>query len=505
MMEFAKWSGGSELPEPAKMYEQLMSLRSEDKVIAEKDAPVPVGAKVIDATYHRPYQAHAAIAPSCAVAELKDGKLTVWTHSQGVYPLRATIASALGLQPRDIRCIHAEGAGCYGHNGADDVAFDAAVLALAHEAHPVAKDAIVVHHVEGAGCYGHNGADDVAFDAVLMALRCVGHPVRVLWSRADELTHSPFGAAQRVALQARVDAEGRLTHWRHELWANGSSSRPGRARVPALLAAGERARPSALPLSITPPLAAGGGADRNAVPAYAVPNLQVINHRLTTMPLRASALRSLGAFANVFAIESFVDEIAHALRVDPLAFRKRHLDDARAHAVLDAVVERSAWWRNAKGEGIGHGLAWAHYKNAGAWCAAIARVQVAEQVRVLQLDLAVDVGTVVDLDGVINQIEGGAVQATSWTLKEQVTFERDGITSASWDTYPVLRFSEVPEVRVHVIDRPDQPSRGAGEAAHGPVAAAIANAVHDALGVRVRTLPLSADHIRRAIDAADTA
>ena len=465
------WQGADPLPDARNLPAWLAAAPCETSVAAQRgDDAWPGDGTQWRAEFFKPYLAHASIGPSCAIARWDGSTLEVWTHSQGIHNLR------------------------------DDL-----VLALAHEAHPVTKDAIVVHHVEGAGCYGHNGADDVAFDAVLMALRCVGHPVRVLWSRADELTHSPFGAAQRVALQARVDAEGRLTHWRHELWANGSSSRPGRARVPALLAAGERARPSALPLSINPPLAAGGGADRNAVPAYAVPNLQVINHRLTTMPLRASALRSLGAFANVFAIESFVDEIAHALRVDPLAFRKRHHDDARAHAVLDAVVERSAWWRNAKGEGIRHGLAWAHYKNAGAWCAAIARVQVAEQVRVLQLDLAVDVGTVVDLDGVINQIEGGAVQATSWTLKEQVTFERDGITSASWDTYPVLRFSEVPEVRVHVIDRPDQPSRGAGEAAHGPVAAAIANAVHDALGVRVRTLPLSADHIRRAIDAADSA
>jgi CO/xanthine dehydrogenase Mo-binding subunit len=273
--------------------------------------------------------------------------------------------------------------------------------------------------------------------------------------------------------------------------------------VPALLAASERARASALPLAVNPPPASGGGADRNAVPAYAVPNLRVINHRLTTMPLRASALRSLGAYLNVCAIESFVDEIAGALGEDPLAFRKRHLDDERAHAVLDAVVERSAWWRGAKGEGVGHGLAWARYKNTGTWCAAIARVQVGAQVRVLNLDLAVDVGTVVDLDGVINQIEGGAIQSASWTLKEQVTFERDRITSTAWESYPVLRFSEVPEVRVHVIDRPDQPSRGAGEAAHGPVAAAIVNAVHDALGVRVRTLPLTPDNIQRAIDAGD--
>jgi CO/xanthine dehydrogenase Mo-binding subunit len=328
----------------------------------------------------------------------------------------------------------------------------------------------------------------------------------VLWSRADELTHSPFGAAHLVALDARLDDSGRLTHWQHELWANGYSSRPGRATTPTLLAASERADATALPLPINPPLANGGGADRNAVPAYVLPNLKVINHRLTVMPLRTSAMRALGAFANVFAIESFVDELAHARGEDPLAFRRRHLDDPRALAVLDAVVQRSDWWgqRATEPDDIGHGLAWARYKNAGAWCAVIARVQVGEQVRVLNLDLAVDVGMVVDLDGVINQIEGGAVQSVSWTLKEQVTYEPERVTSDDWSSYPVLRFGEVPEVCVHVLDRPDEPPLGAGEAAQGPVAAALANAVHDALGLRIRTLPLSADNILRAIHAAES-
>jgi CO/xanthine dehydrogenase Mo-binding subunit len=258
-----------------------------------------------------------------------------------------------------------------------------------------------------------------------------------------------------------------------------------------------------LPLAINPPLAAGGGAERNAVPAYELPNLKVINHRLLTMPLRTSAMRALGAYANVFAIESFVDEIAHARAESPLAFRRRHLQDPRSLAVLETVVGRSAWWANRAGEadGIGYGLAWARYKNTGAWCAVLARVQVGQTVRVLNLDLAVDVGMVVDLDGVINQIEGGALQSVSWTLKERVRFDTHGVTSVDWPGYPVLRFAEVPEVAVHVIDRPDEPPLGAGEAAQGPVAAALANAVFDALGVRVRSLPLSADNILQAIHA----
>jgi len=490
------WQSIDPLPDAHRLPAWLGEAPSDTTVCAQRgDAAWPGDGRQFSAEFFKPYIAHASIGPSCAVARWDGTTLEVWTHSQGIHNLRDDLVRALAGERPQAAGMPPPPKGVESSGRATST----------QEPRPIAKDAIVIHHVEGAGCYGHNGADDVAFDAVLMALRCPGHPVRVLWTRADELTHSPFGAAQRVALRARVDDGGRLTHWHHELWANGSSSRPGRATVPSLLAASERARSSALPLPVNPPLASGGGADRNAVPAYAVPNLRVVNHRLTTMPLRASALRSLGAFANVFAIELFVDEIARALGEDPLAFRKRHLDDERAHAVLDAVVERSAWWRAPKGEGVGHGLAWARYKNAGAWCAAIAREQVGAQVRVLNLDLAVDVGTVVDLDGVINQIEGGAVQSTSWTLKEQVAFDRDGVTSTAWESYPVLRFSEVPEVRVHVIDRPDQPSRGAGEAAQGPVAAAIGNAVHDALGVRVRTLPLSPDNIRRAIDAGDAA
>ncbi len=472
-----QWQAGAPLPDAQQLPTFLQSAPHQSTVAAERgDAGAstgwPPGGQRHHAVYFKPYLAHASIGTSCAVARWDGQQLEVWTHSQGIHNLR------------------------------DDL-----VLALSREAVAVAKSDITIHHVEGAGCYGHNGADDVAFDAVLMALRCPGQPVRVLWSRADELMHSPFGAAHLVALDARLDDTGHISHWQHELWANGYSSRPGRGATPALLAASQRADATPLPLPINPPLAAGGGADRNAVPAYAVPNLKVINHRLTVMPLRTSAMRALGAYANVFAIESFVDELAQQRGEDPLAFRKRHIDDSRSLAVLDAVVQRSAWWgRRAEApEGTGHGLAWARYKNTGAWCAVLARVQVTDQVRALSLDIAVDVGMVVDLDGVINQIEGGAIQSVSWTIKEQVSFDQQSITSADWTRYPVLRFSEVPEVRVHVIDRPDEPPLGAGEAAQGPVAAALANAVHNALGLRIRTLPLSADNILRAIHATEPA
>jgi CO/xanthine dehydrogenase Mo-binding subunit len=218
------------------------------------------------------------------------------------------------------------------------------------------------------------------------------------------------------------------------------------------------------------------------------------------MPIRTSAMRALGAFANVFAIESFMDELAHASGQDPLQFRKQHMEDPRSLAVLNAVVDRSTWWQLPKAEGEGHGLAWARYKNTSAWCAVLARVQAGETLRVLQLDVAVDVGRVVDLDGVINQTEGGALQGMSWALKEAVQFDRTRITTQSWADYPILRFSEVPELTIHVLDQPDQPSLGAGESVQGPVAAALGNALFDALGVRVRHLPLSQDHILQALN-----
>ena len=411
--------------------------------------------------YLKPYIAHASIGLCCALAQWDGQTLQVWTHSQGIQNLRDDLTKALGLE----------------------------------------KPAIVMRHVEGAGCYGHNGADDVAFDAALLAMAQPGDPVRVVWSRADELSQAPLGSAHLVSLRARLNEQGRISHWHHELWANGYSSRPGRALVPTLLGASQRAQGQSMPIAINPPLAAGGGSDRNAIPGYAFDNTHVVNHRLMVMPIRTSAMRALGAFANVFAIESFMDELAHASEQDPLQFRKRHMEDPRSLAVLNAVVDRSTWWHQPKAEGVGHGVAWARYKNTSAWCAVLARVQAGETLRVLQLDVAVDVGRVVDLDGVINQTEGGALQGMSWALKEAVHFDHTRITTQSWADYPILRFSEVPELNIHVLDQPDQPSLGAGESVQGPVAAALGNALFDALGVRVRHLPLSQDHILGALNA----
>jgi CO/xanthine dehydrogenase Mo-binding subunit len=435
----------------------------EDKTISEKtdEAAAARARRRFAASFAKPYLSHAPIGPSCAAARWRDGGVEIWTHSQGVYNLRRDLAMVLGL----------------------------------------AADAIVVRHVEGSGCYGHNGADDVALDAALLARAVPGRPVLLQWMRDDEFGWAPSGPAMAVDLAAALDADGRIVDWRHELWSNGHGQRPGRGKIPTLLASWHLAQPFPCPPAMNGPLPAGA-ADRNAIPLYSFANQRVVNHYVRDMPIRVSALRSLGGFANVFAIESFMDELASAAGADPVAFRLRHLEDPRGRAVIEAAARRAGWADWKASDGCGHGIGFAKYKNLGAYCAVVAKVEVEREVRVRRLVIAVDAGLAVNPDGIANQIEGGAVQATSWTLKERVAFDERGIASRGWEDYPILRFSEVPAVEVEVVDRPDLPSVGAGEAAQGPTGAAIANAVGQALGVRVRTLPLTADTIRAAIERA---
>ena len=452
----ASWQEAETLPDAATLGDWLMAQPAETQVIAERAADTAVAAaRTRRARYTRPYLAHASLAPSCAVAQWNGEHLHIWSHSQGIYNLRADLALALALPPGNI----------------------------------------VVEHVQGAGCYGHNGADDAAFDAALLARAAAGRPVKLQWTRADELAWAPFGPAMTVAIEADLDAAGAILAWRHEIWSNGHSSRPGRAQTPALLAAAHLEPAFPRLNAINPPATAGGGAERNAIPAYDLPALRVLSHRLQAMPLRTSALRSLGAFANVFAIESFLDELAAERGEDPLAYRLRLLSEPRARAVLEAAARRANWAGWTRREGRGHGISFARYKGSGAWCAVIAEIEAGREIRVERLVIAVDVGLAINPDGVVNQIEGGAIQAASWTLKEQLRFDRTRVTSDSWEKYPILRFSEVPAVEVELMQQAQAASLGAGEAAQGPTAAAIANAVFDALGVRVRDLPITAERI----------
>lgn len=458
----ATWSDGEELPDENDLAAFLKAQPVESTIIDKRTAATPgAGTRTIWRQYTRPYIAHASIAPSCAMAQWNGDRVDVWTHSQGVYLLRADLALVLKL--------------------------------------PVEN--ITVAHMEGAGCYGHNAADDVALDAVLLARAAGGRPVRVLWSRDDEMSDAPFGAAMAIEIEADLDAAGDIVGWRHSIWSNGHAARPGRASQPALLAGFELATPFPRMVSTNPPQASGGGADRNSIPLYDFPSWLIESHRLTTMPIRTSALRTLGAQGNVFAIESFLDEIAVGRGEDPIVFRLRHLHDERAKDVIRAVAAR-AKWKPARQTGVGHGIGFARYKNTGAYCAVIAEIESGEDIRVRKLTLAADVGEAINPDGVINQIEGGAIQATSWVLKERVRFDRQRVTSTSWTDYPILRFSEVPEVEVELIQRAEMDPVGAGEAAHGPVTAAIANAVFDALGVRVRHLPITRDSLIAAMEAA---
>ncbi|WP_213741099.1 molybdopterin cofactor-binding domain-containing protein [Bradyrhizobium sp. dw_411] len=457
----AAWSPGEALPDENHVSDWLKTQPAESSVISSKAASQPIETtQTIRRQYSRPYIAHGSIAPSCAMAQWTgDDRVRVWTHSQGVYLLRSDLSMVLKLPP----------------------------------------DHITVEHMEGAGCYGHNAADDVALDAILLAKAAGGRPVRVLWSRADEMSHAPFGAAMRMEVEADLDAQGEIVAWRHTVWSNGHSARPGRPDMPGLLAGTELAKPFPRSISGNPPAANGGGGDRNSVPLYDFPSWHIESHRLLTMPVRTSALRTLGAQGNVFAIESFLDELAAERGEDPVEFRLRHMKDPRARDVISAAAKR-ANWKPAPRDGVGYGIGFARYKNTGAYCAVVAEIEGAEDISVKRLTLAVDVGEAINPDGVINQIEGGAIQATSWVLKERVRFDSTRITSNSWSEYPILRFTEVPEVDIEIIPRPDMEPLGAGEAAHGPVAAAIANAVYDALGVRVRDLPITRDSLIAAME-----
>lgn len=456
----AQWSEGFELPDETRLADWLRSRPVETTTVDKREAAKPDSAvRTVRRSYTRPFLAHASMAPSCAVARWGEPALEVWTHTQGIFNLRADLAIALSRP----------------------------------------LESIVVEHMEGAGVFGQNGADDAAFDAVLLARAVPGRPVRVQWSREDEMSWAPLGAGMAIDIAADLDAAGEIVGWRHEVWSNGHVSRPGRAKTPTLLAASQLAQPFERMIATNPPVSTGGGAERNSVPLYDFPAWEITSHRVLEMPIRTSSLRTLGAFGNVFALECFLDELCAERGEDPLAFRLRHLDDPRARAVLEAAARRAGWEGRRKAEGVGYGLAFARYKNASAYCAVVAEVEGAADVRVRRLVAAVDVGEVINPDGVVNQIEGGAIQSTSWTLKEAVRFDRTRILSDTWEAYPILRFSEVPKVEVEILARPSDPAMGAGEAAQGPTAAAIANAVFDALGVRVRDLPITRERIVAAM------
>jgi nicotinate dehydrogenase subunit B len=474
LLESARWAGGEDLPDPAGLSAHLTSLPSQDAMISSKQASAGMAAaaiRAVEATYTKPYIAHASIGPSCAVAAFENGKLTVWTHSQGVFPLRRDLAKAMRLEEAAVRCIHREGSGCYGHNGADDVALDAALLARAVQ----------------------------------------DRPVRLQWMRDDEFAWEPYGPAMVMRAKAALSADGRIIDWNYEVWSNTHSTRPAspgsNEHNNNLLASWYLAEPHPpIPPKVMPQPTGGG--DRNAVPIYEFLNQRIVNHFIPAMPLRVSALRTLGAYGNVFAVESFMDELAAAAGADPVAFRLAHLKDERARAVIAAVARNAGWREGERGDGAhgrGRGIGFAKYKNLSAYVAVIAEVEVdraSGAVRVPRVFAATDAGQVINPDGLRNQIEGGIIQSTSWTLHEAVRFDRTAIQSRDWSSYPILTMPEVPTVTIELIDRPEERPLGCGEASSGPTVAAIANAFARATGKRIRDLPLDPARVKTALGRA---
>jgi nicotinate dehydrogenase subunit B len=461
----ATWRAGPGLPSSRGLFERMIAEPAHSALVVAgvpTDGPVPPvasppdAALTVTATYERPYHMHASIGPSAAVAQLADGRLTVWCHSQGPYPVRAGIAQVLGMAEADVRLVH----------------------------------------VDGSGCYGHNGADDAALDAALLARAVPGKPVAVQWSRADENAWEPYGPAMVVKMQASLDARGSVVEWSHDLWGYSHVSRPrAGTEVSGLLAAWHLGRPFKLPIA-RPDTGLQGGLYRNSEPLYDFPRKRVVSHFLADSPLRVSALRGLGSYANIFAVESFVDEIARAAGVDPVSFRLAHLVDERARAVIEAAVERAG----AKPAGRGRGMAFAQYKNRQSYVAVVVDLVVDRTSGAIDLEracVAVDSGQIVNPDGLANQAAGAFLQSASWTLYEEVGFDETGITSLDWRSYPILR--RAPRVETVLLDSPGMPWLGIGEGAQGPAAAAIANAVHDAVGVRLRRIPFTPQRVLAAL------
>lgn len=471
LRENAVWEELAALSSETSVYDHLLGRPAElglvvngavvDEPVPDIQAP-PDAAQTVTAAYLRPYQMHASLGPSAAVAQWTGERLTIWTHSQAVYHLQAAAAQVLAIPVSDIRVIH----------------------------------------VEGAGCYGHNGADDAALDAALAARAVPGRPVMLKWTRADEHGWEPYGSAMVSHMQASLSADGVVADWNHDVWSHSHSTRPrGGTDGSDLLAARHLARafaPNQPRLSKGPEF----GPHRNLQPKYAFSRQRLVEHFVPDNLLRVSAMRALGAYANVFAIESFMDELAHAAGVDPVAFRLRHLTDERARAVIQAAAEKSGWQSRLSGDGRGRGIAFSQYKNRQCYAAVVVELHVDRPSGRIHLERAViaaDAGQVVNPDGLSSQLEGGFVQAASWTLFEQVTFDAHGITSRDWDTYPILRFSAAPVIETVILNRPGLPFLGGGEATQPPTPAAIANAIYDAAGIRLREIPFTPQRVQAAM------
>jgi CO/xanthine dehydrogenase Mo-binding subunit len=431
----------------------------EQAVVARGDAAAAISgaATKLSATYFWPYQSHASLGPCCAIADIKGDGGTIWSSSQGSHGLRNNLSRVFSLNPARVRVVFLDGSGSYGTNGGDHAAADAALIS-----------------------------------------KTIGQPVRVQWSRQDETGWDPKGPQQLIDIHGGVDASGRIVGWDTHMWlpAQGQGGR-------ALLAADEA--------GIAQEHGQGAGAiTQNGDPPYTADNVRVLVHWVKEVPLQLSNLRAPGKIANVFAVESFTDELAAAAGIDPIAFRLDRLGDPRAIEVITRTASACGWQRRpspnpSAREGAlltGRGIAYMRYKQAENYIAIAMQVEVdpaTGRIGVRRVHCSHDCGLVVNPDSLKNQIEGCIVQTLSRALHEEVTFDRSRVTSIDWASYPILRFPEAPQIDVALVDRPDQPLMGAGEAATAPVAAALANAVFDATGVRLRSVPFTAERVKAAL------
>lgn len=454
--------GGSVIP-TGNVVDVLSGLPSKDYVIEQVSHSASAPVKRLEARYTRPWYSHGSIGPSCAIAQLVDGELTIWSHSQGIFDVRRVASNLLGMPQEKVHAIH----------------------------------------VQGAGCYGHNGADDVAADAALIAHALPGRPVRLQWMREQEFGWEPLGAGMVTKVVAELDPQNRIVTWDYDVWSPPHNTRPTSAN--GVLAGWEVTPPFAPPENLPIPMPAGDGS-RNSNPLYALPNINVNFHFIPKAPFRSSALRSLGAHLNVFSIESMFDELAKAASMDPLDLRLDHMEDTRARAVMSAGADAFGWRsRHKEGKFHGFGMGFARYKNLGAYCAVFLEIAVELNTGVItvhRVQAAVDCGEVVNPDGVRNQVEGGLIQSLSWCTHEAISHDALRRTSFDWSSYPILRFKDVPvSIEVDVLPRPGEPFLGVAEASQGPASAALANAVADATGLRFRDMPLTPAKLRRALVA----
>jgi CO/xanthine dehydrogenase Mo-binding subunit len=461
----ATWSPWAELPEMASLYEHVRKtpVNKDEVTLSRGDARAAMGgaAKTLTATYDFAIHTHGSIGPSCAIADFKDGALTVWTASQATHWLRRDLAATFGIPADKIRCIYADGAGCYGRNGHEDAAIDAALLS-----------------------------------------RDVGRPVRVQWMRHDEHGWDPKGPPTLVELKAGLDAAGNVVAWQSEFWipkAVITSSPPSIAATLAGLPSRDDINP--------------GNIFQNSAIPYSFANVHAVCHRLESTPFRPSWIRTPGRMQNTYANEAFMDELAAAAQADPIQFRLRYLTDARGVEVLKAAAAQARWITRPSPKVVdqstpiatGRGVSYVKYENVRTYVAAVADVEVNRstgEIVVKRVVVAHDCGLMINPDGVRQQIEGNVIQTVSRTLKEELKWNRSRVTSVDWRSYPILKFPEVPEVDVVLIARPKDPPWGAGEPAAAVVPSAISNAVFDAVGVRLRSVPYTAERVRAALKAA---